>query len=162
MALKLDNWLYTDTDSIYCEDNEKNAIIIDEYNKEVENKVKNYCTKFGADFDKLKDLGKFMFKKAIKKMKINGKKQYMYTDINDEFTLIASGIPEGLYGEEAYDLKKLSAGKRRIVKYNPEKTSCTINGTAYESNGSGYIRDMDEMEFIGISYLSDLVTRRKL
>lgn len=162
LALKLDNWLYTDTDSIYCEDNEHNAVIIDAYNNEVENKVKEYCNKFGADFDKLKDLGKFMFKKAIKKMKINGKKQYMYTDINDEFTLIASGIPEGLYGEEAYDLKKLSAGKRRIVKYNPEKTSCTINGTVYESNGSGYIRDMDEFEFIGASYLSDLLTRRKL
>lgn len=162
LALKLDNWLYTDTDSIYCEDNEKNATIIDEYNKEVENRVKKYCDKFGADFDKLKDLGKFMFKKAIKKMKINGKKQYMYTDINDEFTLIASGIPEGLYGEEAYDIKKLSAGKRKIVKFNPEKTSCTIDGITYESNGSGYVRDMDEMEFIGASYLSDLLTRRKL
>ena len=162
LAIKLDNWLYTDTDSIYCEDNEHNATIIDEYNTEVENKVKEYCDKFGADFDKLKNLGQFMFKKSIKKMKINGKKQYMYTDINDEFTLIASGIPEGLYSEEAYDIPKLSAGKRKIVKFNPEKTSCIIDGITYESNGSGYIRDMDEMEFIGASYLSDLLTRRKL
>lgn len=162
LALKLNNWLYTDTDSIYCEDNEKNAIIIDEYNTEVENRVKEYCTKFGADFDKLKDLGKFMFKKAIKKMKINGKKQYMYTDIDDKFELIASGIPEGKYGEEAYDIPKLSAGKRKKIDYNPEKTSCTIDGVTYESNGSGYIRDMDEFEFIGASYLSDLLTRRKL
>jgi len=125
-------------------------------------KIKEYCNKFGSSYENLKDLGKFMFKKSIKKMKINSKKQYMYTDINDEFTLVASGIPEGLYGEEAYDLPKLSAGKRKIVKYNPEKTSCTINGITYESNGSGYIRDMDEMEFIGASYLSDLLTRRKL
>lgn len=162
LALKLDNWLYTDTDSIYCEDNEHNATIIDEYNAEVENKVREYCNKFGADFDKLKNLGQFVFKKSIKKMKINGKKQYMYTDINDKFTLIASGIPEGMYGEEAYGLNKLSAGKRKIVKYNPNKTSCTVDGITYESNGSGYIRNMDEMEFIGMSYLSDLLTRRKL
>ena len=59
---------YSDTDSIYCEDNNHNAIIIDEYNAEAERKVKAYCDKFGAYFDKLKDLGKFMFKKSIKKM----------------------------------------------------------------------------------------------
>lgn len=162
LALQLDNWLYTDTDSIYCEDNEKNAMIVDAYNNMVDLKIREYCNKFGSDYEKLKDLGKFMFKKSIKKMKINSKKQYMYTDIDDNFELIASGIPEGLYGEEAYDLKKLSAGKRKIVKYNPEKTSCIIDGVTYESNGSGYIRDMDEFEFIGASYLSDLLTRRKL
>lgn len=162
LALKLDNWLYSDTDSIYCEDNENNAIIVDEYNNNVDLKIKEYCNKFNSDYDKLKDLGKFMFKKSIKKMKINSKKQYMYTDNDNHFELIASGIPEGMYGEEAYDIPKLSAGKRKIVKFNPEKTSCNINGTTYESNGSGYIRDMDEFEFIGASYLSDLITRRKL
>lgn len=162
LALQLDNWLYTDTDSIYCEDNEKNAIIIDEYNKEVERKVKAYCDKFGSDFEKLKDLGKFMFKKSIIKMRINNKKQYMYTDSNGQFTLKASGIPEGMYGEEAYDMPKLKAGTRKNIAFNPEKTSCTINGTTYESNGSGYIKDINDFEFIGLSYIEDYMTRRKL
>ena len=95
-------------------------------------------------------------------MKILGKKTYMYTTIDNDFYLKASGIVTD-YDESAYNLDKLSAGKKVIGKLNRNKTSCVIDGVTYTSNGSYYDKniDTDSMEFIAEVYkLHELLKRR--
>ena len=162
VALQLDNWLYSDTDSIFCEDNFKNGVIINEFNKNCKAKVKAYCDRFNLCYDIYKELGTFKIECIIKKMKILGKKTYMYTTVDNDFYLKASGIITN-YDESAYNLDKLSAGKKVIGKLNRNKTSCVIDGVTYISNGSYYDKniDTDSMEFIAEVYkLHELLKRR--
>lgn len=162
LALKLNNWLYTDTDSIYSENSESNFEILMNYNNSIMSKTEEYCNKFGLDFEIFKHLGVFMFKEDIVKMKILGKKQYMYTNRDGKFECVASGIPKGKYGEEAYELDKLKAGSANLLEWNPESTVCEIDGQIYESNGSGYYEnyDSDSQEYMQRVFLNILLKRR--
>lgn len=140
LAHKLINWLYTDTDSIFCKECDENYKLIDEYNAIIEQKVYNYCIKNNLDFNKLHELGKFVKKGVFKRFKANGKKQYMHTDLYGNFKITASGITKQ-YGEEAYNLERLERGIVKIGYITDDKTECTINGIKYVSNGSYFEKD---------------------
>lgn len=162
VALQMKNWLYSDTDSIYCEDCISNAKIVDEFNNNCKMNIYEYCLKNGLDFKIFKTLGSFQAKTFIKKMKIIGKKTYMYTTTDGDFVLKASGIVNE-YGEEAYNMNKLPAGKKVLGKLNKNRTSCTIDGVTYTSNGSYYDKnvDCDSLEFLGeLVMTSELIKRR--
>ena len=147
LANKLINWLYTDTDSIYCKECEENYKLIKEYNKNIAKKVYNYCNKNNLNYDIFCELGKFIKKGVYKRFKANGKKQYMHTDIYGNFKLIASGITKE-YGEEAYELKELERGIVKVGYINTDKTECEINGIKYYSNGSYFEKDEEFNDII--------------
>ena len=161
VALEVRNWLYSDTDCVFCEDCLKNARIIDDFNDKCRTIVMMYCMKNGLDFDIYKDLGQFKLKHKIKKIKILGKKTYMYTTTHNDFVLKASGITYP-YGEEAYTLNKLKSGKKVLGEITDEKTSCVIDGIEFVSYGSYYDKnvDGDSFEFLGKMYVASLIKRR--
>ena len=162
VANKLDNWIYSDTDSIFCEDNFKNASIVDSFNHLCKHKVKDYCEMNNLDFETFKELGSFKVECKIKKMKVIGKKTYMYTTTDNEFFLKASGVVLN-YGEEAYNMKKLLAGKKVIGKLNKDYTYCEINGKKYSSNGSYYDKNVDlaSKEFIAEVFVIEEKIKRR-
>ena len=79
-------------------------------------------------------------------------------------------LPKDKYSEEeAYKLKskfssdkehKISAGSRIIGRFNEKKTSCTINGRTYTSNGSYYDTKSSDFQIYGISYLTSLLKKK--
>ena len=161
LAQKLVQWLYTDTDSIYCIQNEENYKIIEDYNKNIAKKVYNYCIKNNLNYDEFKELGKFVEKGVFKRFKANGKKQYMHTDIYGNFELVASGITKK-YGEEAYELKELERGNVKIGYITHDVTSCVINGTTYTSNGSYFEKDEEfDVKLRTKLYLANSLFRRE-
>lgn len=78
LALKIDGWYYSDTDSIICKDTKQNRKLLAEFNKEVRSMVKDFCDKYGYDFDVLKDLGTFKIEAEIQKLKVWTTKTYCY------------------------------------------------------------------------------------
>ena len=94
LASKVKGWVYSDTDSIYCFDNEYNRGLLNDYNRRATSRVKEFCEEFGYDFEKLKDLGTFKIEKTIKKFKAVTNKIYMYTTTDGEFHLTAAGLDQ--------------------------------------------------------------------
>lgn len=94
LATKVKGWVYSDTDSIYCFDNEYNRGLLNDYNRRATARVKEFCEEFGYDFEKLKGLGTFKIEKTIKKFKAITNKIYMYTTTDDKFHLTAAGLDQ--------------------------------------------------------------------
>ena len=170
VASQLKNWYYSATDSIFCEDCIENATVIDKFNEECLKNVTYYCIKNGLDLTTFKHLGQFKVEVLIKKMLILGKQQYMYTTVDGKFCMQASGIPKDKYTEEeAYKLKsrfssdkehRISAGTRVAGRFNENKTSCTINGKTYTSNGSYYDKNVNDYQICCIAYLTSLLKKK--
>lgn len=120
LANRVEGWVYSDTDSIYCFDNEYNRKLLEEYNEEARKNVKAFCDKYGYDFDKLQDLGTFKIEKTIKKFKAITNKVYMYTTTDGEFHLTAAGLNQDTIKvtEDLYD-NPLTYGSR-LYKYITE------------------------------------------
>ena len=91
---KLDGWIYSDTDSIFCRKTEKNEVIINEYNNFMQKVIKRACEPdyYNLDFDKLNKLGLYKFETEIKQMIIRGVKTYAYIDVEGNFIQKASGM----------------------------------------------------------------------
>ena len=120
LATKVEGWVYSDTDSIYCNDNQYNRDLVKAYNKEVQTKVKAFCTKFGYDYEKLKDLGTFKVEKKIKKFKAVTQKVYMYTTTDNQFHLTAAGLDQSTIDvDESLYNKPIPFGSR-LYKYITE------------------------------------------
>lgn len=120
LSTKVKGWVYSDTDSIYCFDNEYNRGLLNDYNRRTTARVKEFCEEFGYDFEKLKDLGTFKIEKTIKKFKAVTNKVYMYTTTDGEFHLTAAGLDQSTIkvDESLYD-KPIPFGSR-LYKYIDE------------------------------------------
>lgn len=141
----VDGWVYSATDSIYCLDSEDNRKKIEEFNEQIRKTTREFCEKFGYNFDKLKDLGTFCVKEHIKKFKAFGPNSYMYTKEDGKTILKASGCPKEYRAklteqqiEDLYDADYIPAGERCYTFINHDKTECDIDGKHYESDGSMY------------------------
>lgn len=91
LALQVDGWVYSDTDSIYCKDTPENRKLISEYNLMIQAKTKEFCEEFGYDYDKLINLGTFQIKDEIVRFKAITQKVYMYKTKSGKMVLKASG-----------------------------------------------------------------------
>ena len=131
LANKVEGWVYSDTDSIYCFDNAHNRAVLEEYNCEVREKVKEFCELFDYDYEKLKDLGTFKIEKKIKKFKALAQKVYMYTTDDDKFHLTAAGLDQSSIqvDESLYDRRTLPVGSRTFRHVS--------DGDYYEDNRKG-------------------------
>ena len=114
LGLKVEGWMYSDTDSIYCFDNEYNRKLVEEYNQIRRDKVKNFCLAYGYDYEKLKDLGSFKIEKQIKKFKALTQKVYMYETMDGKFKLTAAGLNQNTItvSKDLFDKPKLDYGGR--------------------------------------------------
>lgn len=114
LGLKVEGWMYSDTDSIYCFNNEYNRKLVEEYNKVRMTKVYNFCLAYGYDFEKLKDLGSFKIEKVINKFRAITQKVYMYETEEGEFKLTAAGLNQKTItvDKSLFDKPKLDYGGR--------------------------------------------------
>lgn len=92
LALKIDGWYYSDTDSIICKDTPQNRKYLEEFNNEIRSMVKAFCDEYNYDFDILKNLGTFKIEAEIKKLKVWTTKTYCYKKLNGEVELKAAGL----------------------------------------------------------------------
>lgn len=114
LALQLDGWYYSDTDSIYCKDTKQNRKIIDEYNEMIREETQEFCKLFGYEYEPLKDLGTFQIKDEIVKFKAITHKIYMYKTKNDDMVLKAAGSSKTtvILDESLFGLDKIPVGER--------------------------------------------------
>ena len=93
--------VYMDTDSIKILHYNDHKHIIDEYNNNIRNQVKEVCDRFGYNFDNIKGLGEFDLEYSyIKDFRHNGAKRYTlkYYDFkNKEYHTESTiaGLPKG-------------------------------------------------------------------
>ena len=139
VALQLDGWYYSDTDSIYCKDTPENRQIIEDFNNKIRMSTMELCKEYGYPFEKLMFIGNFMEEHKIKKLRTIKQKVYMYMTVNNEYIVKAAGcntenLPKGKW---LFRLKKIPVGKKYYDSptYTPSKE--TINGVEY-SNETGY------------------------
>lgn len=147
LGAQLKGWYYSATDSIFCLDTPENRAKIDEYNNHVRQINKEFCEMFDYDYTILSELGTFDIEEEIIKFRAFGPNSYLFTRKDGSICIKACGCPKSYRNnmteeekEALYDKKvdHIPVGDRVHYIFNPEKTSCTINGKTYESNGSEY------------------------
>ena len=121
----IDNWGYSDTDSIFGNDNEYTRSIINKYNEEMRRKNKAMCEAYGLDYNIYCDLGCWDDdNKHIVHFKTLGSKCYLYMTAEKEFKLVMSGVPEQFFWE-AYDKKYATRNEKDVFEFFNEKTEIT-------------------------------------
>ena len=96
-----ENYIYSDTDSIFYFSDKENEEFIDRYNKLCEKKLRAMCYHYGLDYDtellprtikgEVKPIGIFDHEPEIQKFKTLGAKRYM-TYIDGELSITVSGV----------------------------------------------------------------------
>lgn len=96
-----ENYIYSDTDSIFYFSDQENEEFIDRYNKLCEKKLRTMCDHYGLDYDaellprtikgEVKPIGIFDHEPEIQKFKTLGAKRYM-TYIDGELSITVSGV----------------------------------------------------------------------
>lgn len=116
LATKVEGWVYSDTDSIYCFDNEYNRKLVQEYNEEVRKNLLEFCSLYGYDYDKLKDLGTFKVEKTIRKFRAINQKLYMYETTDGKFKLTAAGLDQSTIevSSDLFNHKRIDWGTRKF------------------------------------------------
>ena len=95
------NYIYADTDSIFCTDIEAHKDFIDRYNRLCEKKLRHMCEHYGLIYEDVllpktiedieKPIGVWSFEPHIDKFKTLGAKRYM-TLIDGELSITVSGV----------------------------------------------------------------------
>lgn len=106
LASKVEGWVYSDTDSIYCYDTYKNRKLIEEFNLRIRETIKEYCNMFEYDYEKLKDLGTFDVE-YLSMFRAFKQKEYCYIKTNGEVVVKAAGIEKTKWTPELAKEKKL-------------------------------------------------------
>lgn len=105
LASKLRGWLYSDTDSIYCFDNDYNRQLINDYNIQTLNHIKEFCKKFKYKFEDLKTLGQFDLEYEITKFRSFAQKEYCFITSHNEYVVKAAGCEKREWNKK--DAEKL-------------------------------------------------------
>lgn len=114
IGLNCCGWHYSDTDSVYCDDDSYNRKLVEEFNRKVREEnielchILGYDRMFGEDACKLLSLGTFKLEAEIKQFRAWGTKVYAYETIDGKVIQKASG----------YDKEKLPYDAD--VVFNPD------------------------------------------
>lgn len=138
-ALNIECWLYSDTDSIYCIDNEQNRNVLSDFNNNVYEHLNRVCKECGYNFSDLKELGSFDIETGITKFRANCQKQYGYIQ-NNKFHLVAAGLNQKRAIISSDDFFNGELEFPEIIRgvTTSEDSEVTINGKTYKSHGSYY------------------------
>lgn len=130
LALKVDGWYYSDTDSIICKDTPENRELLEEFNAKIRRIVKRFCEEKGYDFDILKDLGTFKIEAEITRLKVWACKTYVYKHKSGKVTLKAAGLVKAnvVEDDKLFNLKELDYTKMAFPIVVPAKISKTGEG----------------------------------
>lgn len=130
LALKVDGWYYSDTDSIICKDTKENRAFLEEHNRKVMAIVKEWCERFGYDYELMKDLGTFKVEHEIVKMKVWKTKTYCYKTVTGEVILKAAGLVKGSVeeNEKLFNMKELPYERMSFPIVVPASQSKTGEG----------------------------------
>lgn len=168
LASKLEGWYYSDTDSAYALDTPNNNALIEKFNAEIRANVRDFCDKFGYDYEVLKDIGTFKVEHHIKKFKALKRKEYLFTTTDDRIIVKAAGCSkeEMPLTDDLYKVDQLPIGTRTFGFPQPEYRRIVKNGRVYESDGSYYeIQRKDEaarLLMIAISKIEELYDKDKI
>lgn len=125
LGLQVAGWRYSDTDSIYCDDDSANRKIVEQFNQKI--MAENYalCEQLGYmdyDLDKLCKLGTFDLDAEIERFRVWGNKTYAYKTTSGKYVIKAAGcnkseLPadESIFDDESY---KPSVGTRKYSGYD--------------------------------------------
>ena len=95
------DYIYADTDSIKLTNADKHKAYFDNYNKDVERKLKEMCLYYGLDYDDCKPktikgveklLGVWDFEGVYKSFKTLGAKRYLIQNQNNDFEITIAGL----------------------------------------------------------------------
>ena len=151
LGSKLDGWLYSDTDSIFCFDTPENQRKIEAFNKKTRETVKNICDMYGYNFEDYKDLGCFMIEEHITKFKAWKQKQYVFTRKNPKYdkktkkwvwmVKKAAGCNRDVVVDDSiYEKNEVPIGEKVIHKFfNDFPAKVIKDGKEYFSETSYYI-----------------------
>jgi hypothetical protein len=141
LANNLDGWCYSDTDSIFCLDTPENRAKVEAFNNKIRAKVKDFCDKFGYDYEVLKNLGTFEEECKISKFKTWKNKVYAYKDAETgEVTVKAAGCNKKEVGNDdsVFDLENIQMGTKLFGFFTSNHHEADIDGVHYESESSYY------------------------
>lgn len=97
IGLKVSGWHYSDTDSVYCDNDTYNLRVVNQFNAAVKEEniilcdFLGYNKEFGDDVKYLYDLGTFKLEAKIKRFRSWGYKLYAYETIEGEVVQKAAG-----------------------------------------------------------------------
>lgn len=123
LGLQVAGWRYSDTDSVYCDDDSSNMKIINEFNNSIFENNKTLCEKLGytENIDRLCKLGTFDIESKITKFRVWGNKTYAYKTIEGKYVIKAAGcnkaeLPlDDVIFEDNY---KPQVGSRKYTSYD--------------------------------------------
>ena len=136
LGLQVSGWRYSDTDSIYCDDDSANRKLVEQFNSKI--MAENYalCEQLGYmdyDMDKICRLGTFDLDAEIERFRVWGNKTYAYKTVSvldengevvedSEYIIKAAGcnkaeLPadDSIFDDENY---KPSVGTRKYTGYD--------------------------------------------
>ncbi len=117
IGTKVTYWRYSDTDSIFCYDQDRNIKVIENYNDEIRKHNKEIYDKLQYEDERILELGTFEIE-HITDMRIYGNKSYAYKDEDGKVIFKSSGCKPSEYNKLNYmkaDFKP-RAGIRYIEK----------------------------------------------
>lgn len=115
MGERVDGWIYSDTDSIYCLDTPKTRQAIEDYNQKAQAHNKWLCEEYGYDFEVLKNLGNFIIENKIIRFRAIANKQYAYKCESGAVIVKAAGcVKQPYYSDEVFESREMPIGNRII------------------------------------------------
>lgn len=125
LGLQVAGWRYSDTDSVYCDDDSANRKIVEQFNAKIMSENYALCEQLGYmdyDMDKLCKLGTFDLDAEIERFRVWGNKTYAYRTVDDKYVIKAAGcnkaeLPadDSIFDNENY---KPSVGTRKYTGYD--------------------------------------------
>ena len=130
LALQMDGWYYSDTDSIICKDTKENRQKLEEFNAKIRDMIAEWCDKFGYDYNIMKDLGTFKVEAEITKMRVWKTKTYCYKTVTGEIILKAAGLVKNSIelNEKLFYTKELDYTRSSFPLIVPAAVSKTGEG----------------------------------
>lgn len=127
LGLQVSGWRYSDTDSIYCDDDSANRQIVEQFNNKIMTENYKLCEQLGYtdyDMDKLCKLGTFDLDSEIERFRVWGNKTYAYKTKSGKYVIKAAGcnkaeLPadDSIFDNENY---KPSVGTRKYTGYDEQ------------------------------------------
>lgn len=154
LALKVEGWYMSMTDSVYCLDTDISREALSNFNKTINQKVAEFCNQYGYDYTQLKGLGTFKVEAKIKKFKVFRYGMYLYTDVNDKMVLKASAcnkkevkVDDSLYDKTASQIIDETVDIP-IYKINYNSTTSKSGQKSYGSLYQYNLKGKDAIEAI--------------
>lgn len=94
LGLQVAGWRYSDTDSIYCDDDSANRVIVDQFNNKIMSENYALCEKLDYtdyNMDLLCKLGTFDLEAEIETFRVWGNKTYAYKTLDGKYVIKAAG-----------------------------------------------------------------------